>query len=126
MNAPQDIPVAFNAIVTLVSLVRRVGTISGQAKAFGEAKRELSRRISALEEELARKHGDPYVMGEISALAQIASMYAKAENDAIECAQEQGEIIGEFCREAHLTKIIDMMVLAELAIAVSEQEEENG
>jgi hypothetical protein len=94
-------------LLQFVAQVHHFAYVRGCNNGFLETLQALSEKIKGLEEELAGKSkNDPYVMGEISALAQFAAT-VKAGADAANIASAaQLETLGAWCRENNLSPLL--------------------
>jgi hypothetical protein len=94
-------------VLDFVAQVHHIAYVRGCNNGFLEMLQALSEKIKGLEEELAGKSkNDPYVMGEISALAQFASTIKAGADAANVAAVAELETLAEWCKQNELTPLL--------------------
>lgn len=94
-------------VLEFMSRIHKMAFVRGCYAGYRDAIHSAGEKIKGLEEELAGKSkNDPYVMGEISALAQFAAHLKIGADDADEAAVASLEALAEWCKGNDLSPLL--------------------
>jgi hypothetical protein len=110
-KAPVAFAIETGDVLDFLRQLHELAAVRGCRRAYVEALACVGEKIKGLEAELAARSGrDPYVMGEISALAQFAADLKAGAGAAELDAGGRLEMLTDWCRDNGLAPLLFLFV----------------
>lgn len=105
----------------LMRQVHTLGFVAGQSSAYRETLGDLNERIPELEDEVQRKQGDPFVLGEISSLARFAAAVKRVSTKASAHESKTREGVGDYFADMDLLPFLEQLAATAIGEELAER-----